>query len=306
MVDKKAERLINLTIALLAANRYLKKSEIFKSVEGYSGTADSMDRMFERDKNELRSLGIDISVGDIDPLFDDEPGYRIFKDSYGFQLKDLEPADVALLSVAAKLWNDSVLGADAQSSLIKLESLGLTETQDSTLTFSYRYENPTLNLGKIEEAILTTKSIKFNYRDSDLIREVEPYRIALWRGFWYVIGKDIDKNDVRIFKVSRISGEVSITKKDFKPPREFNVSEQLPSGDNYEVILKVANDKSVVLRNLGEEIGTEGDEDLVRIYFSDHGEALRELLRHGNNVKVESPKELKDTYRKTLEVLADV
>ena len=306
MVDKKAERLINLTIALLAANRYLKKSEIFKSVEGYSGTADSMDRMFERDKNELRSLGIDISVGDIDPLFDDEPGYRIFKDSYGFQLKDLEPADVALLSVAAKLWNDSVLGADAQSSLIKLESLGLTETQDSTLTFSYRYENPTLNLGKIEEAILTTKSIKFNYRDSDLIREVEPYRIALWRGFWYVIGKDIDKNDVRIFKVSRISGEVSITKKDFKPPREFNVSEQLPSGDNYEVILKVANDKSVVLRNLGEEIGTEGDEDLVRIYFSDHGEALRELLRHGNNVKVESPKELKDSYRRTLEVLADV
>jgi len=306
MVDKKAERLINLTIALLAANRYLKKSEIFKSVEGYSGTADSMDRMFERDKNELRSLGIDISVGDIDPLFDDEPGYRIFKDSYGFQLKDLEPADVALLSVAAKLWNDSVLGADAQSSLIKLESLGLTETQDSTLTFSYRYENPTLNLGKIEEAILTTKSIKFNYRDSDLIREVEPYRIALWRGFWYVIGKDIDKNDVRIFKVSRIRGEVSITKKDFKPPREFNVSEQLPSGDNYEVILKVANDKSVVLRNLGEVIGTEGDEDLVRIYFSDHGEALRELLRHGNNVKVESPKELKDSYRKTLEVLADV
>ena len=306
MVDKKAERLINLTIALLAANRYLKKSEIFKSVEGYSGTADSMDRMFERDKNELRSLGIDISVGDIDPLFDDEPGYRIFKDSYGFQLKDLEPADVALLSVAAKLWNDSVLGADAQSSLIKLESLGLTETQDSTLTFSYRYENPTLNLGKIEEAILITKSIKFNYRDSDLIREVEPYRIALWRGFWYLIGKDIDKNDVRIFKVSRISGEVSITKKDFKPPREFNVSEQLPSGDNYEVILKVANDKSVVLRNLGEVIGTEGDEDLVRIYFSDHGEALRELLRHGNNVKVESPKELKDTYRKTLEVLADV
>ena len=306
MVDKKAERLINLTIALLAANRYLKKSEIFKSVEGYSGSADSMDRMFERDKNELRSLGIDISVGDIDPLFDDEPGYRIFKDSYGFQLKELEPADVALLSVAAKLWNDSVLGADAQSSLIKLESLGLTETQDSTLTFSYRYENPTLNLGKIEEAILTTKSIKFNYRDSDLIREVEPYRIALWRGFWYVIGKDIDKNDVRIFKVSRISGEVSITKKDFKPPREFNVSEQLPSGDNYEVILKVANEKAVVLRNLGEVIGTEGDKDLVRIYFSDRGEALRELLRHGKNVIVESPAELKDSYRKTLEVLADV
>ena len=71
MADNKTERLINLTLALLATKRYLKKSEIFRTVQGYDGTADSMDRMFERDKDDLRALGIEIQVGDLDPFFED-------------------------------------------------------------------------------------------------------------------------------------------------------------------------------------------------------------------------------------------
>jgi proteasome accessory factor B len=70
--DQKTERLINLTLALLASKRYLSKSEIFNTVAGYSGSAESMERMFERDKDELRNLGIQIEVKALDPLFDDE------------------------------------------------------------------------------------------------------------------------------------------------------------------------------------------------------------------------------------------
>ena len=218
MADKKAERLINLTLALLSTKRYLKKSEIFANVEGYSGTAEAMDRMFERDKNELRSLGIDISVGDLDPLFDDEPGYRIFKDSYAFQLRDLEPADVALLSIAAKTWNDSTLGQDAQAGLLKLESLGVISESSENFAFSYRYEDPTSNLVLIENAIFDQTVIEFLYRDGSTKRHIEPYKIYLWRGFWYIFGKDIDKNEPRSFRISRISGEVVQTKKKFKFP----------------------------------------------------------------------------------------
>ena len=76
-MSRKIERLINLTIALLATKRYLTKSEIFSSVEGYEGSAETKERMFERDKDDLRSLGIDIEVGSFDPLFNDEAGYRI-------------------------------------------------------------------------------------------------------------------------------------------------------------------------------------------------------------------------------------
>ena len=69
MSDRKTERLINLTLALLATKRYLKKSEILTNVQGYEGTQEAKERMFERDKDDLRSLGIEIEVGDLDVFF---------------------------------------------------------------------------------------------------------------------------------------------------------------------------------------------------------------------------------------------
>ena len=72
MSDQKTERLINLTLALLSSKRYLTKSEIFKNVAGYSGSAETMERMFERDKDDLRNLGVRIEVRALDPLFEDD------------------------------------------------------------------------------------------------------------------------------------------------------------------------------------------------------------------------------------------
>jgi len=74
MSAQKTERLINLTLALLATKRYLTKSEIFSTVAGYTGSPETMERMFERDKDELRELGIEIEVGGLDPLFEDDQG----------------------------------------------------------------------------------------------------------------------------------------------------------------------------------------------------------------------------------------
>lgn len=306
MADKKAERLINLTLALLSTKRYLKKSEIFSAVEGYSGTTESMDRMFERDKNELRSLGIDISVGDLDPLFDDEPGYRIFKDSYAFQLKDLEPADVALLSIAAKTWNDSTLGLDAQAGLLKLESLGVTSDSSENLAFSYRYENPTQNLVLIENAIFDLAVVEFKYRDGNSIRHIEPYKIYLWRGFWYLFGKDIDKNEFRSFKISRISGEVAQTKKNFTMPDVIDLREFLPNPIQYKVLLDIPEGKGAVLRNLGKIESFSDDGDICEIIFDDEETALQEILRNGRDVRVIEPESLRIVLRKNLENLINV
>ena len=86
MSDEKTERLINLTMALLATKRYLSKTEIFEQVAGYSGSTETKERMFERDKVDLRALGIEIEVGSHDPLFDDEPGYRISQRNYQLNL----------------------------------------------------------------------------------------------------------------------------------------------------------------------------------------------------------------------------
>ena len=306
MADKKAERLINLTLALLSTKRYLKKSEIFANVEGYSGTAEAMDRMFERDKNELRSLGIDISVGDLDPLFDDEPGYRIFKDSYAFQLRDLEPADVALLSIAAKTWNDSTLGQDAQAGLLKLESLGVISESSENFAFSYRYEDPTSNLVLIENAIFDQTVIEFLYRDGSTKRHIEPYKIYLWRGFWYLFGKDIDKNEPRSFRISRISGEVVQTKKKFKFPDTIDLRDFLPKPFQYEVRLEIPEGKGAILRNLGRIESSSESGDICEIIFSDPEVALQEILRNGKDVRVIEPDSLRNALRIHLENLSNV
>ena len=306
MADKKAERLINLTLALLSTKRYLKKSEIFANVEGYSGTAEAMDRMFERDKNELRSLGIDISVGDLDPLFDDEPGYRIFKDSYAFQLRDLEPADVALLSIAAKTWNDSTLGQDAQAGLLKLESLGVISESSENFAFSYRYEDPTSNLVLIENAIFDQTVIEFLYRDGSTKRHIEPYKIYLWRGFWYLFGKDIDKNEPRSFRISRISGEVVQTKKKFKFPDTIDLREFLPKPVQYKVRLEIPEGKGAILRNLGRIESSSESGDICEIIFSDPEVALQEILRNGKDVCVLEPDSLRNALRIHLENLSNV
>ena len=105
-VSRKTERLVNLTIALLATKRYITKSEIFRTVDGYEGSAESKERMFERDKDDLRNLGIDIEVGSFDPLFEDEAGYRIKPDSYQFQLGEISGQEISLLSLAAEAWVD--------------------------------------------------------------------------------------------------------------------------------------------------------------------------------------------------------
>ena len=100
-MSRKIERLINLTIALLATKRYLTKKQIFSSVEGYEGTPETKERMFERDKDDLRNLGVVIELGSFDPLFEDEAGYRIAPDGYALDLGAITGIEIALLSLAA-------------------------------------------------------------------------------------------------------------------------------------------------------------------------------------------------------------
>ena len=125
MASEKNERLINLVIALLATKKYLTKNQIFRAVAGYEGSQEATDRMFERDKEELRSLGIQIEMKGIDPLFDDEIGYRIIPDRYRFDLGPLTKQEITLLALASQAWKESALSDLARSTYLRLESLGV-------------------------------------------------------------------------------------------------------------------------------------------------------------------------------------
>ena len=234
MSDRKTERLINLTLALLATKRYLKKSEILSNVAGYEGTQEAKERMFERDKDDLRSLGIEIEVGDLDIFFEDEPGYRIPQKSYELNVPNLSGRELALLSIASSFWNDSVLGPNAQSGIRKLQSLGIPATLEFEFRMKYRFDNPSELLEQIAKAILQKSRIKFAYDSSSLkLRQLEPYRIVFWNSYWYLIGMDIDRAAIRLFKLSRFLGAIETSKKknEFEIPSDFTVADHLPKSD---------------------------------------------------------------------------
>ena len=87
----KVERLMNLVIALLSTRGYLTAERIRANVAGYGDQTDeAFSRMFERDKSELRDLGIPLETGRVS-AFDASEGYRIKPDAYALPDIDLTP-----------------------------------------------------------------------------------------------------------------------------------------------------------------------------------------------------------------------
>ena len=299
MSDRKTERLINLTLALLATKRYLKKSEILANVFGYEGTQEAKERMFERDKDDLRSLGIEIEVGDLDPFFEDEPGYKIPQKSYELNVPNLTGRELALISIAASFWNDSVLAPNAQSGIRKLQSLGIPATLDFEFRMKYRFENPTFVLEQLTKAIGQKSRVSFDYDSTSLTeRHLEPYRIVFWNGYWYLIGMDLDRAAVRLFKLSRFLGELILSKKknEFEIPLDFNVADHLPQV-NVEIIksatVRIRKEAGILLRNRGQLISEENDFGTYKIAYENEDTFLRELIWYGVNVQIVEPAELK-------------
>ena len=214
-MSRKIERLINLTIALLATKRYLTKSEIFRSVEGYEGSAETKERMFERDKDDLRSLGIEIEVGSFDPLFNDEAGYRIKQEKYQLDLGAITSTEVSLLSLAAQAWQGASFDEAAQKALLKLNSMGVPSDSLSLPTAAHKINDGGGDLPLITKAIAEQQLITFAYVDSQLDRhqrKVVPVGLSSRSGFWYLSGVDQDVQEIRTFRIDRIEGEITSTK----------------------------------------------------------------------------------------------
>jgi proteasome accessory factor B len=298
--DRKTERLINLTLALLATKRYLKKSEILTTVAGYEGTQEAKERMFERDKDDLRSLGIEIEVGDLDIFFEDEPGYRIPQKSYELNVPNLSGRELALLSIASSFWNDSVLAPTAQSGIRKLQSLGIPAVLEFEFRMKYRFDNPSHLLEQLAGAILQKSRIKFSYDSSSLkLRHLEPYRIVFWNSYWYLIGLDIDRKGIRLFKLSRFLGgvETSKNKNEFEIPADFLVTDHLPKSD-VEVIhsskIEIKKETGTLLRQRGILLAQGEEFDTYEINYENERVFVRELIWHGVNVRVLEPLNLKE------------
>jgi proteasome accessory factor B len=297
-VSRKIERLVNLTIALLATKRYLTKSEIFRTVEGYEGTDETKERMFERDKDDLRSLGIEIEVGSFDPVFMDEAGYRINHSTYQMDLGALSPKELSLLSLAAQSWQGAALDQPAHRVLIKLRSIGIPADALELPGISSRLANSSADIAVISSAISDKSTIIFDYTSSDLQhlkRTVIPFALATHIGFWYVACSDQQINEIRIFRLDRIAGNIvkGENNSDFQAPTSFDFHSALTQSQSHSLAsFDVRKGKGHLLRNLAVSTKDLGEWDQLEIPIVSL-ENLRSLaLWHGEDIIVRSPKEL--------------
>src|ERR1700733_3310930 len=186
VATSKVERLVNLVIALLSTRGYITAEKIRSSGAGYSESPslEAFSRMFERDKNELRDLGIPLEVGRVSAL-DPTEGYRINRDAYALPPVELTADEAAAVAVATQLWQSPELVTATQSALLKLRAAGVdVDAPEAGVTISTTATMPGLRgseevLGILLAAIDSGQAVQFAHRpsrsDPYTTRTVEPW-----------------------------------------------------------------------------------------------------------------------------------
>ncbi|MFI6503590.1 helix-turn-helix transcriptional regulator [Nonomuraea typhae] len=212
MSRRKTERLLNLVICLLATRRPLSAEQIRQAVPGYDRDGDeAFQRMFERDKNELREIGIPIDV--VRDPWEDEPGYRIERQSYELPEITLEPDEAAVLGLAAQVWQRASLAEAASGALLKLRAGGVATDETVGGALELRVDTRDPAFPALWEAVRDRRVVRFDYRsagsENARTRTVEPWGVVSRRGRWYLAGFDRDRDAPRAFRVSRVMGQVA-------------------------------------------------------------------------------------------------
>jgi proteasome accessory factor B len=220
---RKVERLVNLTALLLDTPRPLTLDEVAEMVPGYEASGESLRRMFERDKEELRGLGVPVERAAVD-AWGNEEGYFIDPKAYGMPEVDLAPDERAALALAARAWSGTGLDPDAAGEPVQADLAG---------------GNPLV--ATLLEAVTNRKRIAFAYqppgRDATE-RRLEPYALVHQRGTWYVVGRDLDRAAQRSFRLSRIQSEVRRLRPtargaDYEVPEDFDPGQALPTAGEH-------------------------------------------------------------------------
>ncbi len=278
----KLERLLNLTAVLLDTTRPLTAEELRQKVEGYPPAGPAFHRAFERDKEDLRVLGIPLRVERVpatDPPID---GYRIAADDYYLPDPGLAPDELAALHLASLTVR--LEGFGEQEALWKLGGLdgpGAFEAGPDPRSAGLGHGAVTSipadpALEPLFQSIAEHRVVSFGYLSRDggtQSRTVEPWRLDFQRGRWYLTGWDRVREGERNFRLDRIAGAVTQTgdgsTTTAPPPPGAGPRPAWEIGDDEPVVARLLVDASRVetaSRQLGDEVPSEAGPDGSRIF----------------------------------------
>jgi len=322
----KAERLIDLIAMLLEAQRPVTLERIRRSIPGYGQTTmASFKRMFERDKSELREMGIPIQVEPLDP-FGEEQGYRIPKEEYYLPEIAFTPEEKVALLLVNRLSSGEVtpLSREAAAALRKLSpDLGDGSRLGQTGSLHWRFapqREPVEGLTILWEAAVGRRTVRFVYhslgKGKARERELDPYGLYFERGAWYVVGYCHLREEIRSFRISRIESAVGLANPeeggpDFSRPPDFKLEDysrilpwEFEEGAEYEARVRFSPRIAwLVERDLGDVYRFKPAKDgggILHVTVRNEDAFLNWVLPFAEDAEVLSPRELREKVRERL------
>jgi proteasome accessory factor B len=225
------ERLLNLVALLLEARTPLTFEQIREVLPDAYGQddKDSAKRMFERDKDTLRDYGIPLELVATD-IWDVEQGYTISKDAYYLPEIDFTPQELAALFVAAQTGSGTDPAEQAVRKLLYGADggvlAGLSGGPMATGT-------PGTLLLAAADAAQRRRRVRFGYRTSKgaaTDRDVDAYAVLCRRGHWYLVGRDVERDAIRAFRLSRLTTELDDAGDGSEPPGSFRAADHVTAG----------------------------------------------------------------------------
>lgn len=321
---------MNLVICLLSTRQFLSAEQIRTSVAGYqdSRSDEAFNRMFERDKTELRDLGIPLETGRTSG-WSQVDGYRINRDAYELPDVDLDADEAAAVAMAAALWSTPELSTASQSAVMKLRAAGVdidadTDVGGTAVTGAPRALGSESVFGAVLTAINAGRAVRFRHRSTRdgraTDRTLEPWGVVTHDGRWYLVGHDRDRNEPRTFRLSRVSGPVTDAGRagDVARPADADlrgivaaaVTYSEPSGPSQTAQVWVAEGKAAGLRRMARDSrptsldGRSGS--VLDIEIRSLDTLTRQVLGAGPDARVIEPEALRDRVVAGLRRLAGV
>jgi proteasome accessory factor BC len=317
-------RQLSLVAFLMAERRALTARDVKSCVEGYSEMSDeAFARRFYSDRAELTALGVPLHSQRDE--FTGEELYTLRPDQYFLPPLELSDDELAALQTCLYLLEGKFAYAEPLRLALQNLALGRPGFSDPPSRAAVQVERldpdytPEMSgrLAKLESAISKQRTVKFRYwsisRDSEGERTVNPYALLSDNGAWYVIGHDLDRDDIRTFRVSRIRGDIRFAtrrERDFRPPDDFDVDEYRARppwqiGDLVgEARIEVGGDTAWWVKRVYGESGRLEDGVFVTEYSSLPLLASWVLRQDGRAVPVEPP-ELRREVAESLRRIRD-
>ncbi|MCU1352804.1 MAG: pafB [Acidimicrobiales bacterium] len=200
MAVSKLERLLNLMNLLLDAPIPLRAAELQLQVPGYPDDPQAFHRAFERDKDEMREMGVPLRIEPIPATDPPATGYRIRKQEFYLRDPGLEPDELEALNLAA-----ATVPLDGGRGRHALWKLGGSVPGPGPALAELPADP---NLEAAFQGVVERRVLRFRYRDVD--REVHPYRLDFARGRWYLNGFDRGRAQERWYRLSRVDGSIAV------------------------------------------------------------------------------------------------